>query len=506
MLKQSFLFALIASFAWMNTLSMQAENHVTDSLLTVYDNELKQAQVYLDQRQATIDILEQQPYSAQQLLQLAALYTPYQSDSAMACLYRVIHTFPEYQDEALVRLLYLSSSIGMFVDGFNLVDKVNRTPDSLRLICFEAKNRLYSWAANNMKMPTQKQQYIEVGKQYLDSMIHEAKQYPNNPVALHARIMRYRENGNYKLALQASDSIFNIITEDSHDYALYAYQRYLIFKDMEQNEYAMQWLIRSAITDVRCAVTDNGASWVLANILFQQGEIERANRYIEYSLNNVAFYNAPIRFLQINKLAHTITTAYHQQQEELSRNLRWALISAISVLIMLIIVFAYTIRQNRRLTRLSRKQKKLNSQLETLSGKQQQYIGYFISVYSKYIRRLSKMARRAGERDTDIFFHQELQKFYDTFDETVLSLYPNFIQQFNALLTEEGQIHPSKNEKLTTELRIYACVCLGIDNVAQIAELLCYSPSTIYNYRVKIKNAAIGNRDTFEQRVKQIQP
>ena len=68
MLKQSFLFALIASFAWMNTLSMQAENHVTDSLLTVYDNELKQAQVYLDQRQATIDILEQQPYSAQQLL------------------------------------------------------------------------------------------------------------------------------------------------------------------------------------------------------------------------------------------------------------------------------------------------------------------------------------------------------------------------------------------------------------------------------------------------------
>ena len=209
---------------------------------------------------------------------------------------------------------------------------------------------------------------------------------------------------------------------------------------------------------------------------------------------------------QINKLAHTITTAYHQQQEELSRNLRWALISAISVLILLIIVFAYTIRQNRLLTRLSRKQKKLNSQLETLSGKQQQYIGYFISVYSKYIRRLSKMARRAGERDTDIFFQQELQKFYDTFDETVLSLYPNFIQQFNALLTEEGQIHPSKNEKLTTELRIYACVCLGIDNVAQIAELLCYSPSTIYNYRVKIKNAAIGNRDTFEQRVKQIQP
>ena len=476
----------------------------TDSLLKVYDIEIGCAQQYLDERQAQIDELCRKDQTGEVLLQLAELYRPYQSDSAIVYLYRVIDGYPAYRAEARVRLLYLFSSIGLFVDGLDLVEEVNSAPDSLRLIYYEAKNRLYTWASNNIKQPAKQQQFVKIGQQYLDSMYREAMYHPEEHIGMQAKVMRNREQGNYKAALEVSDSIFEMIDLDSHEYALYAYQRYLVLKDMERNEQAMEWLIRSAIADVRCAVTDNGASWVLANLLYQQGEIERANRYIEYSLSNVAFYNAPIRFVQINKLAHTITNAYHHRQTAMSGNLRIALLSAVAVLVMLILVIVYNIRQNQALRRLSKKQKMLNTQLELLSSKQQHYLGYFLTVYSEYIRRLSSMARRAGERNTDIFYRQELQKFYDTFDETVLSLYPDFVNQFNALLKEEGRIVPPVDGKLTTELRIYACVCMGIDNVTQIAELLYYSPSTIYNYRVKIKNAAMGDRDSFEDRVKAI--
>ena len=34
--------------------------------------------------------------------------------------------------------------------------------------------------------------------------------------------------------------------------------------------------------------------------------------------------------------------------------------------------------------------------------------------------------------------------------------------------------------------------------------MLRYSSNTIYNYRAQIKNACIGDRETFEERVKQI--
>lgn len=480
-----------------------AHSNRIDSLLRVYDYEIEHRDLYLDSRQECIDSVKREELSAHQLLLLAELYRPYQCDSAIAYLYKVIDKYPERALEAQVRLLYMFSSIGLFVDGFDLVDKVHAAPDSLRIIYYEAKNRLYSWAANNVKQPIKQQQFVEIGQQYLDSMNQEALLHSNDPVSLQAKVMLYREHGNYKMALAVSDTIMNMIAKDSHDYALYAYQRYLIYKDMGQNEQSLQWLINSAIADLRCAVTDNGASWVLANMLYQQGDIERANKYIEYSLSNVAFYNAPIRFIQINKLAHTITNAYHIRQMELTRKLRLALFSAILVLVLFVLVFAYTIRQNNILRRLTRRQKKLNLQLESLSSKQQQYIAYFVSVYSEYIRRLSTMARRAGERDTDIFYRQELQKFYDTFDEMVLSIYPDFVNQFNALLSEDGRITPQMDGKLTTELRIYACVCMGMDNISQIAELLFYSPSTIYNYRVKVKNTALGDRDTFEQRVRQ---
>ena len=34
--------------------------------------------------------------------------------------------------------------------------------------------------------------------------------------------------------------------------------------------------------------------------------------------------------------------------------------------------------------------------------------------------------------------------------------------------------------------------------------MLDYSPSTIYNYKVSVKNASLGPRETFEERVKLI--
>jgi DNA-binding CsgD family transcriptional regulator len=50
-------------------------------------------------------------------------------------------------------------------------------------------------------------------------------------------------------------------------------------------------------------------------------------------------------------------------------------------------------------------------------------------------------------------------------------------------------------------LRIFALIRLGIKDSGSIASLLRYSVNTIYNYRAKIKNAALGARDDFEDRV-----
>ena len=90
------------------------------------------------------------------------------------------------------------------------------------------------------------------------------------------------------------------------------------------------------------------------------------------------------------------------------------------------------------------------------------------------------------------------------FDTSFLSIYPDFVEEFNALLRPENHIYPEKEGTLNTELRIFALIRLGIDSSTRIAELLCYSANTIYNYRARVKNHALSDRDGFEERVRKI--
>lgn len=92
-------------------------------------------------------------------------------------------------------------------------------------------------------------------------------------------------------------------------------------------------------------------------------------------------------------------------------------------------------------------------------------------------------------------------EFYNEFDKSFLKLFPNFISAFNDLLVEEGRIYPKSDELLTTELRIFALIRLGVVDSNKIAHFLGYSLATIYNYRSRMRNRAAGDKDRFEQDV-----
>ena len=83
----------------------------------------------------------------------------------------------------------------------------------------------------------------------------------------------------------------------------------------------------------------------------------------------------------------------------------------------------------------------------------------------------------------------------------VPQLFPNFISAFNNLLVEEGRVYPKSDELLTTELRIFALIRLGVVDSNKIAHFLGYSLATIYNYRSRMRNKAAGDKDQFEQNV-----
>ena len=98
----------------------------------------------------------------------------------------------------------------------------------------------------------------------------------------------------------------------------------------------------------------------------------------------------------------------------------------------------------------------------------------------------------------------ELKAFYNQFDETFLKLFPNFIEDFNKLLLPDEAIIPKNTWSLTTELRIFALIRLGITDSDKIAKFLRYSLTTIYNYKTKVRNKAKGDRNALESEIMKI--
>jgi len=86
------------------------------------------------------------------------------------------------------------------------------------------------------------------------------------------------------------------------------------------------------------------------------------------------------------------------------------------------------------------------------------------------------------------------------FDKTFLELYPTFVNEFNALLLEGEQITLPHSSTLTTELRIFALIRLGVKESSEIAALLQFAPRTVYNYRSAFKTR-VRDREHFEEQV-----
>ena len=490
-----------------------------DSLLNTLDKEVELSARYCAVHQARIDSLKAvRPMTRALEIRIAREYQYFQSDSARVWYLGLVDAGEPYRTRAYMGLVQLSSSIGKYADGMILLPQVHDgmqgspsdMPDSLRVDWLEAVWRLYSEASAATGMPQLKEQFHATSKVYYDSLLAEMDRKAAGDIAIRLRrqILLATDAGDFEQALVVNDSILSALAPWSHPYAIEAYDRAMLYEQAGQYRKRIEWLIRSAIADVRCGITDNGSSWLVAKECYESGDPVRAYHFSDYSLTNASFFNAPTRFIQTYSLGHEISNSYEKRLLQLSN----MLIVVLSILAFLLVVLAvavfYSLRQNKRLHTLNSEIKTMNEELRTINVQlkaankvREQYICRYLKVYSDYIRRLTTMARKAGEKNPAGFMDREMENFYRSFDDTFLSLYGTFVEDFNALLKPEARLTPKPGERMTVEMRIFALILLGIDNSAKIAELLCYSPNTISNYRVKVKNNALGNRDDFERHI-----
>ena len=290
---------------------------------------------------------------------------------------------------------------------------------------------------------------------------------------------------------------------------------------------------------------DQASLLSLAEILNADGDLDRSYKYIRFTWDCNNRFNTRMRSWQITPILNVIENNYQKAVEHNTKVLRMSIV-VVSVLALFILgVLFFLHRRNRQLdtarnelkhsndelaaanSQLAKQTEELsvlNTELSTLNSQlsesnrvKEEYIGRFMSLCSQYIDKIDdyrKMVnKKMKNKELDELFRlskstelkeRELEELYQNFDSVFLHLFPNFVDDFNALLQPELQIHPKEDNRLTTEIRIFALIRLGIEDSSKIAEFLHYSVNTIYNYRARIKNGALDNRESFERRVKQL--
>lgn len=309
---------------------------------------------------------------------------------------------------------------------------------------------------------------------------------------------------------------------DNRLYASSAYALARGYKALGRTDMYEHYLVQAGISDQVCPLKENLALQELSLYLYEKDESYsgRAVKYIYCSMEDAQFYNNRLRMLEISRILPKIVAAYQSQLNTRTTLLYWGLggMSLLTLTLVALIVFAYKQNKKLNLRRLQLHQQnelleELNHKMSETNKKRETYMRLFLDISAIYINKLDNLRKmvlrciKAGKTDElqakvnrIRIQEEEATTFYDRFDRAFIMLYPDFVKQLNALLRDDAQIVPPNERALTTELRIFALMRLGVTASSEIATLLFYSTQTIYNYKTAMKNRA-KVRDSFEHDV-----
>lgn len=548
------LLSLVTVCLYPASLSAQ-DNAILDEL----DRTLDAAEQFVSARQSNIDnigkMLETEGLTLQQRYDIyKSLYEQYlsfQFDKAMEMLDRRYELSNQMRNKKLIiddqidrAMLYATS--GMYYEAGemlnNEIDTLNLEP-SQRINYYVAQRRFHT-DFHHYTSDAESRARSDMKRNYYCRRILELTD-TQEPLHQYVKVHMLSEEGRWEEAEKLNLLLLSNYSPNQHEYAMYAYDRARILEALERRQEMCDWFARSAIADIRTATKDNAALCSLAHSLLEINEVERSFRYVTISLNDALFYNAKLRPWQISGIMPDIEEAYRTKQEqhntflvEQEQHSRF-LVTIISVLAVAMLALAvcmaillrksrrktYKIGEmNKRIVNTNSELKVLNDRLASVNGDlreanavKEEYIALFLSMCSDYIDKFAKMqsgvkrrisrgniAELERELSSSKLMDAELKNFYQMFDDAFLNLYPNFVEEFNALLRPEAHIEPKRGESLSTEHRIFALIRLGITDSSRIASLLRYSVNTIYNYRARTKNFALGDRNSFEEKIKTI--
>lgn len=517
--------------------SCTSRNEKMDSILLELDRTIDNRWRYEQEKLQKIARLKEELAKADEPLARMEYYSAlfdqyknYQYDSAFVYAQLLEKTaVGEYKAKAQIALLHCFKSVGFFYEAVEVIKAFSPegVPPSLcaefYFLCAETWQSLSSYVR---------------GSDVLSS------RYDSLRLACYNKVLEYADESSYYYGYAKLDK--TIIERQSDSLAVAGREKFILTNDWDEHQKAVQYsilsgsynnlekydeavyyLAMSAIMDIRSCTHETTSARVLAGHMYVRNDIKRAYKYIQQAQYDAEFFNSRLRKTEINTILPVIESGRYNWMN----NQRVLLFI---ILFSLVILFVLTIFLLLKLRTRNKALKQIHSDLEektTLLEQSNQSLTEVISklreaneIKDQYIiqslygntafvnevnEAVNEAAReitlkRADEARTTLYhigIKKERARIAATFDTAFLKLFPNWIDEFNALFPENMKVLLSEDGTMPMDVRIFALMRLGFDNPTEVAEYLNLSVDTVYVYKARIKSRSIVDKDEFDSRI-----
>lgn len=404
-----------------------------------------------------------------------------------------------------------------------------RLSDEMRAQLYGSLSYIYSMRSVYM-LPNQEmsKKDLQIANQYRDSI--QAMNLPETHGLLWVPIAACIDREGLDISkIDVSDLKRKVdqSKEASRDNAIDSYWLSRYYEVMGDRDSMVKYMAKAAIYDALIVNREIAAVQELATHLFAEGDLNRAYNYLIYSVEQANRYHNRYRMVNLSDVLPTVRDAYREELEKRDRRLSAYVIVLGILSLILIASISFIVIEYRKLKKMrnllkdandelheSVKQRdksicqrdeaiasleNANAELNEANKQKLSLLAYAFKLTTQYINALEgyrkKLLKKYKVKQIDDLgvlindpelIKEQYQGFYESFDRTVLSIYPDFVEDYNKTVAEENKVSPesiTKTKTLNTKLRIYALRRLGISKSAEIAEMLNVSIRTVYNNR-----------------------
>lgn len=527
-------------------------NNISEENQELYeqiDKEIDKAGYYQEEKERRIDNIKERmqketsPEVKRELTDwLIGEYEAYISDSAVYYINQNLENpsvkkNPNLELGLLIKKADIAAHAGLFGEAAEILENIDKSLlDSILLEnYYSAYCDLYQYQSEYANESEYAVNHEKLREQYIDSICRIADPSSINFVVY--RAASAARNGDFNEAERMLREKLDKYHSGDRNFSILSSILADIYKQKGDKNRYREYIGKSVISDLQGAIKENMAIRALATECFEEGDLERADRYLRQSFADANFYAARMRNAQSSRMLPVIGEAYNHKQKESNHKLTLFVIFISILAAGFIVISLFAFSQVKKVREINKKTKGMLDEVSALSKKladvnnelsvtnddlkssnaiQKEYAVLFMEYCSLAISALQsyqqslKVAATQGSLETlkkridsANIENKTLAEFYSKFDEAILNLYPNFIEKFNSLLKPEDRIELKPKENLNTELRIFALIRIGINDSEKIAKFLRCSLTTVYTYRSKTKKKAL-DPDTFDESLMKI--